>query len=106
MSRAMVVNSLKRLGAMAFGTLPHVPVGTRCDAAEHIVRLRPPPEIGHLPAAQQMAGAAVADARGSLGVVVHGKGSTVPPLTSTDLLPREKFCCSRKISTIDAGWQP
>ena len=66
-------------------TMSVVPVGSRCDTEEYAVRFQPPPERGHFPAAQRMAGAAVAGGRGKLGAVDHRAGSTDLMLTATHL---------------------
>ena len=76
---------------MVPATMSAVPVGSRCDTAEHTVRLPPPPERGQLPAAQRMAGAAVAGRRGKLGAVDHRAGSTDLTLTATHLTLPPQF---------------
>ena len=91
MSSPLVVISLMRMMVMVPDTLSSVPVGSRCDAAEHTIRLRPPPNRGCLPASQRMAGEAVARARGRLGAVGDRKGCTHLMMTATHLMPPIKF---------------
>ena len=90
-SSELVVVSVMRMAVMVPATMPVVPVGSRCGTTEPTVRLRPPPERGHFPAAQRMAGAAVAGGRGKLGAVDHRAGSTDLTLTATHLTLPPQF---------------
>ena len=90
-SSELVVYSLMRMKVIAPATMSAVPVGSQCGTTEPAVRLRPPPERGHFPAAQRMAGAAVAGRRGKLGAVDHRAGSTDLTLTATHLTLPPQF---------------
>ena len=72
-SSELVIVSVMRMKVMVPATMPVVPVGSRCGTTEPTVRLRPLPERGYFPAAQRMAGAAVAGARAAR---VGGSGSS------------------------------
>ena len=90
-SSELVLISVIRAKVMMPATMSVVPVGSRCGTAEPAVRLRPPSERGHFPAAQRMAGAAVAGARGKLGAVGDRKGCTHLMMTAVHLMLAVKF---------------
>ena len=90
-SSELVIVSVMRMKVMVPATMPVVPVGSRCGTTEPTVRLRPLPERGYFPAAQRMAGAAVAGARGKLGAVDHRAGSTDLMITAVYLMQAVQF---------------